>query len=369
MKEKKYNLEDCDILDIDGNMLLVCYDSAAPHQKVLAFSDSTNDFNEKAMKFFDGDDWMDFLFYMDEKFPSDLIDRLIENMYDKHSDTYMRVFKQWNSDIENDGFSFAVIENGKKTSDGHRLGNFEKDSLEKLPTRMLLMLADAFQIDDFYMMSRDGLLKTLSELDVDIDEDNEDDNDCGYKDDCLELNIVRTDNEGHRWATFNKEDVENLDDDTLYLLAEDMNIPNADLKTHMELVDAICAEESDIDSDEYDWVDGCNRNCDDCEYADLNDDKDETIEQGNTNTNEEHEDSAQSYESVNGPQHYNGTECIENMRKLYGDDAVRWFCICNAYKYRFREGDKPGAPAKMDEDKARWYENYAAKMMSEQHYY
>ena len=32
---------------------------------------------------------------------------------------------------------------------------------------------------------------------------------------------------------------------------------------------------------------------------------------------------APQYESVNGPQHYNGTECIENMRKIYGDDAVR----------------------------------------------
>ena len=72
---------------------------------------------------------------------------------------------------------------------------------------------------------------------------------------------------------------------------------------------------------------------------------------------------------MDGPAHYHGTECIEKMRKLYGDDAVRWFCICNAYKYRFRNGSKPGVTAEQDEEKARWYENYAANMMGEQRYY
>lgn len=83
---------------------------------------------------------------------------------------------------------------------------------------------------------------------------------------------------------------------------------------------------------------------------------------------DESEDSAD-YEYVDGPAHYHGTECIEKMRKLYGDDAVRWFCICNAYKYRFRNGSKPGVTAEQDEEKARWYENYAANMMGEQRYY
>lgn len=77
----------------------------------------------------------------------------------------------------------------------------------------------------------------------------------------------------------------------------------------------------------------------------------------------------QPYEYVNGPAHYHGTECIENMRKLFGDEAVRWFCICNAYKYRFRDGSKPGVAAGQDEEKARWYEDYAVKMMNEQRYY
>lgn len=68
-------------------------------------------------------------------------------------------------------------------------------------------------------------------------------------------------------------------------------------------------------------------------------------------------------EMVNGPAHYNGTECIENMRRLYGDDAVRAFCICNAYKYRFRKGNKPNGSSTEDEAKAKWYENYVIKLM------
>lgn len=75
------------------------------------------------------------------------------------------------------------------------------------------------------------------------------------------------------------------------------------------------------------------------------------------------------YEYVDKPNHYGGLECIENMRRLYGDDAVRWFCICNAYKYRFRKGKKPGTSMSQDEEKAAWYEDYAVKMMDEKTFY
>ena len=114
--------------------------------------------------------------------------------------------------------------------------------------------------------------------------------------------------------------------------------------------DCICHYDDDEDD--------CDEDCENCEYADLNDHDDE----------DESEDSAD-YEYVDGPAHYHGTECIENMRKLFGDEAVRWFCICNAYKYRFRDGSKPGVAAEQDEKKARWYEDYAVKMMNEQRYY
>lgn len=186
---------------------------------------------------------------------------------------------------------------------------------------------------------------------------------------------------GHRMGHLDFEDLKKMDYDCLKLLAKDLDVseydtlgPN-DLAYSVSLVDidvddadcdyncedCDCAEMTDdgdcichCDDDE----DDCDEDCENCEYADLNDHDDE----------DESEDSAD-YEYVDGPAHYNGTECIENMRKLFGNEAVRWFCICNAYKYRFRDGSKPGVTAEQDEEKARWYEDYAVKMMGEQRYY
>lgn len=187
--------------------------------------------------------------------------------------------------------------------------------------------------------------------------------------------------QGHRMGHLDFEDLKKMDYDCLKLLAKDLNVseydtlgPN-DLAYSVSLVDidvddadcdyncedCDCAEMTDdgdcichYDDDE----DDCDEDCENCEYADLNDHDDE----------DESEDSVD-YEYVDGPAHYHGTECIENMRKLFGDEAVRWFCICNAYKYRFRDGSKPGVTAEQDEKKARWYEDYAVKMMNEQRYY
>lgn len=48
-------------------------------------------------------------------------------------------------------------------------------------------------------------------------------------------------------------------------------------------------------------------------------------------------------ETVNHPSHYQGKhECIEVMRHMFGDSAVRSFCRCNAFKYRFRSRMKNG---------------------------
>ena len=62
---------------------------------------------------------------------------------------------------------------------------------------------------------------------------------------------------------------------------------------------------------------------------------------------------------IDHPAHYQGEyECIDLMREIFGDEAVRHFCICNAYKYRFRAGNKQGAAANDDIAKAEWYERY-----------
>lgn len=58
-------------------------------------------------------------------------------------------------------------------------------------------------------------------------------------------------------------------------------------------------------------------------------------------------------ETVNHPAHYQGKyECIDEMIALFGVEAVKAFCRCNVYKYRYRADRKNG-----DEDikKCEWY--------------
>ena len=60
-------------------------------------------------------------------------------------------------------------------------------------------------------------------------------------------------------------------------------------------------------------------------------------------------------EKVNHPSHYQGkNECIDVMVAMFGKEAVKHFCMCNAYKYRFRADAKNG---KEDIEKAEWYES------------
>lgn len=59
-------------------------------------------------------------------------------------------------------------------------------------------------------------------------------------------------------------------------------------------------------------------------------------------------------ETVNHPSHYQGkNECIDVMIAMFGKEAVKHFCMCNAYKYRFRSDKKNGEE---DIKKAEWYE-------------
>ena len=49
-------------------------------------------------------------------------------------------------------------------------------------------------------------------------------------------------------------------------------------------------------------------------------------------------------ENVNHPTHYNtgAFECIEVMIDVFGVDAVKSFCICNAFKYLWIAEKKNG---------------------------
>lgn len=65
-------------------------------------------------------------------------------------------------------------------------------------------------------------------------------------------------------------------------------------------------------------------------------------------------------ERVDHPSHYQGKhECIDEMRALFSDEAVKAFCRCNIWKYTYRADSKNGEE---DRKKAEWYMDYLMKM-------
>jgi hypothetical protein len=63
-------------------------------------------------------------------------------------------------------------------------------------------------------------------------------------------------------------------------------------------------------------------------------------------------------DGIKAPSHYQtdgGLECIEVMRQLYGDEAVKTFCKLNAFKYLWRSGKKVGESEAKDLGKALEY--------------
>jgi hypothetical protein len=61
-------------------------------------------------------------------------------------------------------------------------------------------------------------------------------------------------------------------------------------------------------------------------------------------------------DNVNHPSHYETGkfECIDVMIETQGIEAVKHFCMCNAFKYIYRHGNKNGIE---DVKKAIWYLN------------
>lgn len=60
------------------------------------------------------------------------------------------------------------------------------------------------------------------------------------------------------------------------------------------------------------------------------------------------------HDPVNHPSHYTSgkVECIDAMIEVFGIEAVKSFCLCNAFKYHWRHGMKNGQE---DIEKATWY--------------
>lgn len=60
-------------------------------------------------------------------------------------------------------------------------------------------------------------------------------------------------------------------------------------------------------------------------------------------------------EAVKHPSHYcreGAMECIDEMVLIFGKEAVKHFCLCNIWKYRYRSSDKNG---KQDIEKSDQY--------------
>ena len=59
---------------------------------------------------------------------------------------------------------------------------------------------------------------------------------------------------------------------------------------------------------------------------------------------------------INHPWHYitNDYECIDVMEECFGTEAVKDFCVCNAFKYLWRCKEKHETPIE-DIKKAVWY--------------
>ena len=67
---------------------------------------------------------------------------------------------------------------------------------------------------------------------------------------------------------------------------------------------------------------------------------------------------------VNHPVHYEQScslKCIQVMELVFGAEAIKHFCMCNAFKYMWRYKHKNGLE---DLKKARWYLTYASEYVS-----
>ena len=320
---KMFNIENCDVTMENGYLRLIYHTDELLMPMTLAISKTYHDLNEKGMYLFGQEDWVENVIEWSIRKESPVWHNLLADIYKNHHDLYFSIMITPEDDDVDDNDKVIDYLTLEATGDidektGHRIAHFNTTDLTALDNGILHALAEACGIKDGEYMTRDELIDAMSQQDIDMD-------DCDY--DCESCDLAEKISDGDVIFHFDEDDDEEEDDE------EDLRDRDCD---HCK------CDTPDTDS-------GCSYGSDENENAAQPDE--------------------QPYEYVDGPTHYHGTECIENMRKLFGDEAVRWFCICNAYKYRFRDGSKPGATAEQDERKARWYEDYAVKMMNEQRYY
>ena len=101
------------------------------------------------------------------------------------------------------------------------------------------------------------------------------------------------------------------------------------------------------------------RDCKDCLYADYGQDDRPCRDCGYSDkwvSRDYKAEQLQVKEEINHPDRYAGGkfECIDVMLDVFGADAVKHFCILNAFKYIWRAEKKNGVE---DIKKAVWYLN------------
>lgn len=314
----KFNVENCDVIMENGFLRLIYHTDKMAVPLVLAACKSYHDLNEKAMKILGKNEWTEDVVEWSIREGSPVWHNLLADIYKNHYDLYESIVSTQNEDEESETPKncVEVLDTGGKDERGHRIGRLNYTDLTNMDFDMLRALGHDFGIEDVDLLGPNDLAYSISLQEIDMD-DTECDHNCSECE-CTEM-----------------------------------------------IGDDVCICHLDEDDDDEEDLSDCD--CDCCKNDVPDTDSGRSCE---SNENEESPQSdAQPYEYVNGPDHYNGTQCIEQMRHLYGDEAVKWFCICNAYKYRFRNGHKPGVTAEQDEQKARWYEDYASNMMSAQRYY
>ena len=330
------SVDNCDVLNENGKLLLIYALDGFPTPLVLAHANSYHELNEKALRIFDAKKWMRFLIDESADVSTSAFHPLVADMYKNHYEIYTSVAADILSNkVSGDNADYPdeedetlkncveVLETGERDERGHRIGSLSYTDLKKMDIDMLRALGHAFDIEDVDLLDSNDLAYSISRQEIDMD-----DTDCDHE--CSECEYGEMTDDGICVCHYDEDD------------------------------------EDDADEDE------CDGDCEHCAYDVPDTDSNcscESDENENAAQPEAQPQEEPQYEYVNGPTHYHGTECIENMRKLYGDDAVRWFCILNAYKYRFRNGSKPGVSAEQDREKADWYENYAVSMMENQRYY
>ena len=268
---KMFNIENCDVTMENGCLRLIYHTDELLMPMTLAISKTYHDLNEKGMYLFGQEDWVGNVVEWSIRKESPIWHNLLADIYKNHHDLYSSIMvtpedDEYDDDVDDNdkvlGYLTLEATGDIDEKTGHRIAHFNTADLAALDNGILHVLAEACGIKDGEYMFRDELINAMSQQDIDMD-------DCDY-------------------------DCENCD------CAE--KISDGDVICHLD-------EDDDEEDDEEDLCDG---DCDHCKSDAPDTDSDcscNPVENENTAQPDE-----QPYEYVNGPAHYHGTECIENMR-------------------------------------------------------